>query len=80
MVKQSTLDAVADQMAELAQGIRHEDAYADHVTEEQKDAFLARNLVYADEVRRGLHNHNMTVAQRIHYHETGETVALLPKY
>ena len=79
MVKQETLDAVADKMIETAHGIRSEDFYADHVTEEQKNDYLARDLKYAEEVRKGVHNGNLTIAQRIRYHETGECVAILPK-
>jgi hypothetical protein len=73
------INKVADDLAENARAIRKEDAYASHVTEKQKDDDLAKGLEYAEAVRRGENIHNLTIAQRIDYELTGESVPILPK-
>lgn len=69
---------VAGWWARNAKAIREEDAYASHVTEKQKDDNLRASLVYAREIRQGLHDNCFTVAQRIHYELTGISVPFLP--
>ena len=76
---QSALKIVAEDMRELAHGI-YKGPYASHVTEEDKIRFLEKDLAYADEVEKGLHNCNLSIRQRITYVMTGETVAILPMY
>jgi len=58
--------------------IRKKDSYADHITEEQKENYLKEDLEWADAIERGDQDHNLTVAQRMHYYMTGKTVAILP--
>lgn len=74
----AAVNKVADGMVESANKKR-EESYADHVTEKQKDDILAKDLKYAEEVRRGEHLNNLSVAQRINYELTGETLPILPK-
>ncbi len=51
--------------------------YADHVDLEWRERIKERELQYAEEVEAGKHDHNLTIAQRMHYFLTGESVALL---
>lgn len=74
----AALNEVANDWAELAHAIRKENAYADHVTEEQKEANLLIHLGRAEEIRNGVNVNNFTVWQRINLVLTGECVALLP--
>lgn len=80
MNREQAILATAAKMEQTALGIREEDLYASHVTEEQKDDNLTKSLRYAKEVRKGEHLSNLTVAQRIRYYETGECLPILPKY
>jgi len=52
--------------------------FASHVTHEDKLEYIEKNIKQADEIEQGLHDHNFTVAQRMHYYLTGNCVALLP--
>ena len=54
------------------------DYYADHVTVEKRQEIKERNIKLAEEIERGEHDGNFTVAQRMHYFQTGECPALLP--
>lgn len=54
------------------------DYYADHVTMQQRQEIKERELKLAEEIERGEHDHNFTVAQKMHYFLTGECPALLP--
>lgn len=66
---------VAKEMRENAYAIRLEDAYASHVTEEQKEDHLKRNLIFADYVAAG-NVDNFTTWQRVNQKLTGECVPL----
>lgn len=70
------LNAVADDWATLGRAIRKEDRYADHVSEETKDAALAEMLARADAIRHGDLG-SFTIWQRVNTKLTGECVALL---
>jgi len=72
------INKVADDMVKGANKKRQE-YYASHITEKQKDEFLAKDLKYAEEVRQGEHLNNLTIAQRINYELTGESIPILPK-
>jgi hypothetical protein len=52
--------------------------YASHVTQEQKERYAQRMLENAQRIEAGERDHNLTIAQRIHYFLTGQSVALLP--
>jgi len=54
------------------------DYYANHVTTEKRQEIKERNIKLAEEIERGEHDHNFTVAQKMHYFLTGECPALLP--
>lgn len=73
---QAALAAVADDWTALAHAIRHEDAYASHVTEADKDRYLADDLELAERIRAG-NVARFTVWQRVNLALTGECVALL---
>jgi hypothetical protein len=73
----AALNQVADERIELYKRIRIEDAYADHVSEETKDQILAKDIQYAESIRRGEIN-DFTAWQNVNYALTNECVALLP--
>jgi hypothetical protein len=75
---QDALNIVADKQIEISKGIRKQDLYADHVTEETKDLNLQRGIELAEKIRNGVFD-NFTIWQRINTELTGECVALLPK-
>jgi hypothetical protein len=75
---QRAREIVADDWAENARAIRREDPYASHVTEAEKDAYLAEGLAYAESVRQGTAKGSFTLWQRLNEVLTGECVALLP--
>lgn len=66
---------VADDWDALAHAIRSEDAYASHVTTEEKEANLRAELLRADEIRSGDAG-GFTIWQRINAELTGECVPL----
>jgi hypothetical protein len=72
------LAKTAEYYRDNAIGIREEDLYADHVSEDQKDEYLANSLQFAKEVSRGEHLGCFAVAQKFHFFLTGDSVALLP--
>lgn len=80
MTREQAVRAASDELRVQAWRIRAEDAYAAHVTEEEKDRQLGERLRYAEEVRAGRHHDNLSVAQKIYWFETGESVAILPSY
>lgn len=63
----------------IAEKVFTADYYADHVTEYMKQAIHDREIAYAKEVESGLHDHNLTIQQRMHFYLTGESVALMSK-
>lgn len=69
------LNKVADKMVENANLIRVS-KYADHVTEEQKEVLLQRDLEYAEKVRNGFFE-NMSIWQTINTELTGECIGIL---
>jgi len=71
------LNEVANDWANLGRAIREENLYASHVTEEQKEENLMRDLAHAEEVRNG-EIKSFTIWQRVNEKLTGECVALLP--
>lgn len=71
---------VAEDYRENGNAILAENAFASHVTEEQRLAFVQlHNFDVADEVECGEIT-SMTTWQRVNEVLTGECVALLPKY
>ncbi len=72
------LKKVANDLRENAYAIHSENAYASHVTQEEKERYLQERLGYANEVEKGLHNSNFTIWQRVDTMLTGECVAFLP--
>lgn len=69
--------AVAEDWRTMAYDIRVENAYASHITEEQKIQFYQDELRYADEIERGEHDSNFTIWQRLNTYITGECIAFL---
>lgn len=70
-------EAVAQDWREIAHGIRKEDLYALHVTEEHKAACLQRALAQADKIAAG-EIKSFAIWQRVNKKLTGECVGLLP--
>lgn len=70
------LASVASDWADMARAIRQEDAYASHVTEADKDSYLADDLALAERIRDG-EVKSFTIWQRVNAALTGECVALL---
>lgn len=70
------LALVASDWADMARAIRQEDAYASHVTEADKDSYLADDLALAERIRNG-EVKSFTIWQRVNAALTGECVALL---
>ena len=68
---------VADDIVTVAYAIYKQDVYADHVTPKKKTELLHRDISYAEEVQKGLHDDNFTIWQRMNTFITGECVALL---
>lgn len=70
---------VADFLRDNARSMRAETngKYASHVTEADKDRYLAEKLEYADRVERGETLHNFSTWQRVNTALTGECVGLL---
>ena len=52
--------------------------FPDHITDSKKQEIVINNLKMAEEIEAGKHDHNMTVAQRIHYYMTGDCLPILP--
>jgi hypothetical protein len=77
MTRTEALTLVAADWRQLARDIRVEDAYASHVTVEQKEQNLADMLETADRIEAGT-EHGFWLEQRVHQKITGECVALLP--
>ena len=72
---EDAIQNVKRDMIANAQAIRKEDAYASHVTEEQKEQNLIKSITYADNIHNNLHN--LSVWQKVNYKLTGECVGLL---
>lgn len=72
----AALASVASDWVDLAHAIRREDAYASHVTEADKDSYLAADLALAERIRNG-EVKSFTIWQRVDTALTGECVALL---
>jgi hypothetical protein len=70
--------SVAAGIEENAYAVREEDAYADHVTECQKEENLMASIALAKEVERGEHDNSFWCWQRINLELTGECTAFLP--
>lgn len=69
--------AVCDEWRELALAVRAEDSYASHVSEEEKDEYLKRSIILANDLEAGKINPTFTDWQRINIELTGECVAFL---
>lgn len=74
---QYALDAVAHDYLKLARDIREEDAYAPHVTEEQKNKNMNDMFKHAHAVQDGS-IFSFTDWQRVNEKLTGESIAFLP--
>jgi hypothetical protein len=72
------LAKVAQDMRDLAHGIRTDDPYAVHVTEDTKDENLRQSLDLADQVEKGEVN-GFWLWQKLNMIFTNECVAMLPK-
>lgn len=70
---------LAAEWRENALAIRHGGSYAAHVTEETKDRRYQEALQFADGIERGLHDSNLTVAQKLLVIMTGNCPPLVPK-
>ena len=68
---------VCDDWRENALAIRSDDQYASHITEAEKEEFLKRSLLLADDLESGRIHPTFTDWQRINIELTGECVALL---
>jgi len=78
-LKQSARDHVAYSYELSAlHSLMHGYGYADHVTQDNKITYSNDMKAYAAEIRQGKHDHNFTIAQKMHYFLTGECIALLP--
>ena len=61
-----------------AAGVFNDDAgFASHVTDDEKREIASKNIELAEKIERGEKDHNMTVAQRINYHMTGDCHPLM---
>ena len=69
---------VAKDWRKLCYSVRNSNDYADHVTEEEKEATLQKHLQAADVVERG-EIKSFGMWQRVNQELTGECVAFLPK-
>lgn len=74
---ESAIRAVAKEWRDLGHAIHKSDDYAEHVTQEQKDAILYQHLRSADEFEQGLSVPGFTLWQRLEHKLTGNTVAFL---
>lgn len=72
---EDAIQAVKRDMIAIAHAIKKEDAYASHVTEEQKEQNLIKSITYADNIHNKLHN--LSIWQKVNYKLTGECVGLL---
>jgi hypothetical protein len=62
----------------LADNVFSDDAgFADHVTDEGKREYAAKNKQIAKDIEAGKKDHNLTVRQRMEYFLTGTSTALL---
>lgn len=52
-------------------------AYASHITTADRERIQSEQLKYAEEVELGMHDNNLTIAQRMHFFKTGESIPLL---
>lgn len=52
--------------------------FASHVTQAEKQAYSDQHKKSAQEIVNGEKDHNFTVAQRMYYYLTGESVPFLP--
>lgn len=68
------LAAVADDLIESAYKIRRENKYADHVTDEKKEANLQAMLDRAFRIRSGQEHMGLWLWQRVNMKLTGECV------
>jgi hypothetical protein len=68
----------ADDLVNLAMAIREEDAYASHVTEEEKDAYMFEMVARAERVRSG-DVYYFGAWQDVNSILTGECVPMLAK-
>lgn len=75
---QQVLNDVANDWLAITYGIRGEDHYASHVTEEQKNENFRKGLETAERIRNGKET-GLWCLQRINTKLTGECIALLPK-
>lgn len=82
-MKEKTIQAARNYAAQIhhaiADNVFTADAgYASHVTNDNKRDIAKKHRTLAAEIEAGEHDHNLTVAQRMHYFLTGECVAILP--
>lgn len=74
------INQYADDCIENAHGIRLEDHYAPHITEEQKDQYLKESLDRAEMIKRGyIDLNNFGVWQRVNKILTGQCIPLFSK-
>ena len=67
----------ADNPRKMAEEALTATYYADHVDMEWRQCIKEEKEQLANEIEKGLHDHNFTIAQRMWYYLTGESVALL---
>jgi hypothetical protein len=77
---QAAREHVADKRREhAAASLLPDYGYASHVTDERKQYLAQRMLDYADQIQAGKQDHNLTIAQRMHYFLTGDSAPILAK-
>lgn len=74
-------DAVADAWEQNARDtFTCDDPFVAHFTESEKEAWIARGVRNAEDIRAGRSDFCFTIAQRLWEFLTGECLAFLPKY
>lgn len=72
-------ETVAQWQESNAKAIYEENAYASHVTQEQKEKELSEYRAWAEKTRSRENLSNFSVWQRVNTELTGECIAFLPK-
>lgn len=70
---------VANDYRQIAHAIHDGDSYAEHITQEMKDGFLAERLEAADRVEHGTEQMTFALWQRLNAEITGECVPLFAR-
>jgi len=74
----AALLSVANTWKELAKAVRVENAYADHVTDQEKEKIMLDMLEQADRICMGVEPMGFWLWQRVNLELTGKCVGFLP--